>query len=342
MIERAFLVAIALVLAAPALACDMLQYRRQQASRHVHVFEAAEGTTAVVNGNIVAVVGREAILVVDSGQFPSIARRVVNDIKALSGAPVRYVVNTHWHGDHLLANSVFREAWPEAKFVAHPHSIERAAAVYADYAATIPERLPGIVAGLEKQRLSAGDDERIWVDRTLACIEAARPDIAAVRYLAPDTPLTDRLDVDLGGVTVSVRHIGSGNTPGDLVVWVESDRLLATGDMVVAPVPYAIGSDLEPWTRTLAQVKRLSPAVIVPGHGPVMRDDSYVRDVDALIATTDRQLRDLLARGVSREEAAKVLDVKTFRDKYITTPMRRHAFETFYVRPAIAQLWPKK
>src|SRR5690348_6712273 len=88
--------------------CEMTQYRRVQASRHVHVFEAAEGTTAVVNGNIVAVVGREAVLVVDTGQFPSIARRVVADLKSISPLPVRYVVNTHWHGDHLLANSVFK------------------------------------------------------------------------------------------------------------------------------------------------------------------------------------------------------------------------------------------
>jgi cyclase len=326
----------------PAPACEMLQYRTVKASPHVYVFEAAEGTTAVVNGNIVAVIGREAVLVIDSGQFPSVARRVVEEIRALSKAPVRYVVNTHWHGDHLLANSVLKEAWPGAKLVAHPHSIERAVSSYADYATRTPERLPSIIAGLQKQRASAGDDEKLWVDRTIACIEAAKPDIAAVRFLAPDTPLSDRLDVDLGGVKVSVRHVGSGNTPGDLIVWVEEDRLLATGDMVVAPVPYAIGSDLEPWSRTLAEVRRLAPAVIVPGHGPVMRDDSYVRDVDALIATTNTQLRALLARGVTRDDAARDLDVAAFRDKYITTPMRRHAFLAFYVRPAIAQLWPKK
>jgi glyoxylase-like metal-dependent hydrolase (beta-lactamase superfamily II) len=94
--------------AIPAAACEMMQYRRVQASPHVHVFEAAEGTTAVVNGNIVAIVGRDAEMVVDTGQFPGIARRVVADLRALTKAPVRYVVNTHWHGDHLLANSVFR------------------------------------------------------------------------------------------------------------------------------------------------------------------------------------------------------------------------------------------
>jgi glyoxylase-like metal-dependent hydrolase (beta-lactamase superfamily II) len=111
--------------------------------------------------------------------------------------------------------------------------------------------------------------------------------------------------------------------------------------MIVAPVPYAIGSDLAPWTNTLAALKKLDPAVIVPGHGPVMRDDRYVRDVEALISTTRAQLADMLARGVSRADAAARLDVAAFRERYITTAMRRQAFEQFFVKPAIAQLWPK-
>lgn len=338
----ALLLVAACLCAAPAPACEMMQYRRVQASPHVHVFEAAEGTTAVVNGNIVAVFGKDATLVVDTGQFPSIARRVVAEIRALSPAPVTHVVNTHWHGDHMLANSVFREAWPEARIVAHPHTIERGAFFYSDYATRMRERLPAAVADMKKRReASTSEDERLWLERTLDCVEHALKEVPDTTYLAPDTPMSGEMRVDLGGVTAIVRHIGSGNTPGDLIVWVEQDRLVATGDMVVAPVPYAIGSDLAPWTRTLAQLERLGAAVIVPGHGPVMRDDGYVRDVDALIAGTRAQLADMLARGVSREEAAKRLDTAAFSRKYVTTAMRRQAFEQFYVKAAVAQAWPK-
>jgi glyoxylase-like metal-dependent hydrolase (beta-lactamase superfamily II) len=332
---------LALLAAGPAMACDMMQFKRVQASAHVHVFEAAEGTTAVVNGNIVAIVGREAILVVDTGQFPSVARRAIAELKALSPAPVRYVVNTHWHGDHLLANSVFKAEWPQARIVAHPHTIERAAFFYTDYAKKTAERLPGVIAEMKKRRESGGEDEKLWTDRTVDCIEHAAKEVPNVTYLAPDTPLEGEMKVDLGGVTAVVKHIGSGNTPGDLIVWVAEDKLVATGDMVVAPIPYAIGSDLEPWTRTLAELKRLDARVIVPGHGPVMRDDTYVRDVDALIAGTRRQLTDMLARGVAKGDAERQLDLADFRAKYVTTPMRREAFTRFYVRPAIAQLWPK-
>jgi glyoxylase-like metal-dependent hydrolase (beta-lactamase superfamily II) len=338
----AFLLAAATLAAAlPASACEMMQYRRVQASEHVHVFEAAEGTTAVVNGNIVAIVGREGVMIVDTGQFPGIARRVIADLEAITKAPVRYVVNTHWHGDHLLANSVFKDAWPGAKVVAHPHTIERAAALYSDYAKRSAERLAPAIEGMRKRREdSRSEDEKLWLDRTLACVDAALKEIPQTTYLPPDTPFTADMKVELGGVTVWVRHIGPGNTPGDLVVWVEQDRLVASGDMVVAPVPYAIGSDLEPWIGTLGALAALQAEILVPGHGPVMRDASYVRDVHALIRSTHEQVTAMKARGVTREEAPALLDTAAFRERHVTTPMRRQAFEQFFVRAAVARAWP--
>ena len=178
------------------------------------------------------------------------------------------------------------------------------------------------------------------LDRTLACVEAAREEIPLTEYMPPDTPFTADMTIDLGGVSAVVRHLGPGNTPGDLVVWVEEDRLVASGDMVVAPVPYAIGSDLGPWIGTLGALAALDAAVLVPGHGPVMREASYVRDVHALIKSTHAQLASMKARGVAREDAAAQLDTAAFREKHVTTPMRRQAFEQFFVRAAIAQAYP--
>jgi cyclase len=334
------LAAVSFGLAGPVLACEMMQYRRVQASPHVHVFEAAEGTTAVVNGNVVAIVGRDAVMVVDTGQFPGIARRIVSELKAITQAPVRYVVNTHWHGDHLLANSAFKQAWPGAKVIAHPHTIERGAAMYTDYAKRTPGRLVSAVGSMKTRReASKSDDEKLWLDRTLACIEAAQAEIPNTSYLPPDTAFTGDMKADLGGVTAHVRHIGPGNTPGDLIVWVEEDRVVASGDMIVAPIPYAIGSDLEPWIGTLGALAALDAAVLVPGHGPVMRDPSYARDVHALIRSTHEQLTAMRAKGLSRDDAIAKLDTAAFRERHVDTPMRRVAFDNFFVQAAVTKLW---
>lgn len=328
-------------LALQALACDMFEYRHVQPTLHVHVFEAAEGSTGVVNGNIVAIVGNEAILVVDTGQIPSVARRVVADIRKLSPLPVRYVVNTHWHGDHVLGNFVFKQAYPEVKFIAHPHTQERAAIFYTDYAAKNRERIPKIVEDMKKQHGASTDpEEKEWLARTVACAEKMIPEIAVTEYQAPDVTLEGEMNVNLGGVSARVKHIGEGNTPGDIVVIVEADKLVATGDIIVAPTPYAIGSNMEPWIKTLADLRKLGATTIVPGHGVVQKDDAYLRDLEALLASTRKQLLEMQAAGLSRKDAEAKLDIGAFKAR-LDTPMKRQAFRQFYVRPAIAQVWPK-
>ncbi|HSJ96412.1 MAG TPA: MBL fold metallo-hydrolase, partial [Myxococcota bacterium] len=273
-------------------------------------------------------------------QIPGIARRVVDEIRRLTPAPVRYIVNTHWHGDHLLGNSVFREAFPEARIVAHSHTAAEGARYYADYAAKSAERLPRAMDDMRRRRdASRSGEEREFLERTVACAERLLPEIPRTRYVAPDLLVDGSLRVELGGVAVSVEHLGSGNTPGDLVAWVEGDRLVATGDLLVHPAPYAIGSALEPWIATLGRLRARNAAVIVPGHGPVMRDDRYLRDVEALIAGTHRQLTAMLASGVARSEAAARLDVAAFRDRYLDTPMRRQAFEQFFVKAAVQKAY---
>jgi glyoxylase-like metal-dependent hydrolase (beta-lactamase superfamily II) len=145
----------------------------------------------------------------------------------------------------------------------------------------------------------------------------------------------------LGGVTASVKHLGEGNTPGDLVVYVPEEKVVATGDLVVHPSPYAIGSNLAPWPATMERLMELGATTYVPGHGPAMRDTTYIRDVKALLESTRAQLEKMLADKVERAEAVKRLDARAFRAKYITTGMRREAFDQFFVRSAVAKMWPK-
>ena len=319
--------------------CEMLEYHRVQATPHVYLFEAAEGTTGIVNGNIVAVIGKEAILLVDAGQFPSASRKVLGELRSLSQAPVRYIVNTHWHGDHLLADSVFKDAFPKAEIIAHSHTISEANRHYKDYVENSLKQFPLLMADMRKRMdASSSVDERLWMKETLDCAELAIPEIKITRYLPADRPMDSKLEINLGDLPVVIEHLGTGNTPGDLVVFVEADKLVATGDMIVFPSPYAIGSDLEPWPATLERLMHLGAEVYVPGHGPVLRDTAYIRDVEDLLKTTRTQLSVLYDQGVAKMEAAQQLDTSSFRAKYINTPMRRQAFDQFFVKAAVSAM----
>lgn len=323
--------------------CDGLFDREVvKVTPHVTLFQSAEGTTGVVNGNTVVIAGRDGLLVLDPGQFPAAAQRTVAALKRMTDAPVKYIVVSHWHGDHHLGTSAFIEAWPEAKIVAHPFTIAEIEKRYGnDYVAKTRTSTAGAVDFYRKKREATDPEEREWIDRTFECVDRMVGELEATRIVIPGTAVAESFDIDLGGVTASIRHLGTGNTPGDLVVWVPADRLLATGDIVVHPSPYALGSDLKPWPATLDRMLALAPAVLVPGHGPPLRDDAYVRDLRALFVDTQRQVESLLAAGVPKAEAAAKLDTRMFRDKRIATAMQRQAFDKFFVQGVVNFAWPR-
>ncbi len=84
----------------------------------VFAFVSPETNGPIPSGNVVAIVGEDAVLVVDSGRFPTLARRIVAEIRQKTDKPVRYLVHTHWHLDHIVGDGVFREAFPGMTFVA--------------------------------------------------------------------------------------------------------------------------------------------------------------------------------------------------------------------------------
>ena len=94
-------------------------YETVTVGKGILAFIAPEGRTGTVQGNSVVVIGDDGVLVVDTGQFPVLARRMIADIRKVTDKPVRVVVNTHWHGDHLLGNAEYRRAFPGVAIVNH-------------------------------------------------------------------------------------------------------------------------------------------------------------------------------------------------------------------------------
>src|SRR6185295_3873479 len=77
-------------------------YEMVKVGEGVYAFISEESLTTVVSGN--SVVGVDGALVVDTGSFPTLARRMIGDIRRKTSQPVRYIVHTHWHPDHLLGD----------------------------------------------------------------------------------------------------------------------------------------------------------------------------------------------------------------------------------------------
>jgi glyoxylase-like metal-dependent hydrolase (beta-lactamase superfamily II) len=306
-------------------------------SAHVHAnfryetTRVADGITtfiegpsyAMVQGNITLITGDRAALVIDTGQYPAVAQRVIADIHKLTDKPVRYVAITHWHMDHFMANAEFADAFPGLTIIAQNFTapmMEKYAPRYMKYGAEIDKNLQPARDMLASGKAADGSDlsadRRKRTEIVLREVDAAKPEFALMRYRGADLTFENEIDIDLGGRMVKLLHLGRGNTAGDLIAYVPDAKVLITGDIVVAPVPYSYGSYLTEWQAVLKKLGEFDATAIVPGHGPVMRDKVYINSVRELLDTVFTTVQRAWKPGMSADDVRKVVDFSKQRDQF--------------------------
>jgi glyoxylase-like metal-dependent hydrolase (beta-lactamase superfamily II) len=159
-----------------------------------------------------------------------------------------------------------------------------------------------------------------------------------VQIVLPTTTVQDRLTLQRGKRTIDIRYFGRGHTSSDLVVYLPKEQIVITGDLVVWPVPYVGSPQSHPgdWSKTLDQILMLHPKTIVPGHGPVLRDDSQVKEMSKLFSTIDQQVREAVKRGETLDQIHKTLNLDSFRDYFAgNSRIRKLIFRNYVAGPAV-------
>ncbi len=113
---------------------------------------------------------------------------------------------------------------------------------------------------------------------------------------------------------------------------------MITGDLVVWPVPLVGNPQSHPgeWASTLDKLRALHPSVIVPGHGPVLRDDSYLKTLAEMFASIAQQTQAAVARGETLEQARKSVNLGDFRKQIAgDSPVRKALFAMYVAGPAV-------
>jgi glyoxylase-like metal-dependent hydrolase (beta-lactamase superfamily II) len=205
--------------------------------------EAALGSPANRNfiSNAAFVATPDGVVVIDALGSPALADALLAEIDRVTGLPVRHVIVTHYHADHVYGLQAF--AARGATIVAH---------------AAGREYLNSSTAAL---RLDASRRELApWIDADTRLVPADR-------WLDGDGVL------ELGGERFEIRHVGPSHTAEDLVVFLPGRRVLFAGDLVFrGRIPFVGQADSGRWIDALEAVIAMRPAVLVPGHGPVSRE----------------------------------------------------------------------
>lgn len=259
--------------------------------------------------NSLVVEGERGVLVVDAQASTAATRALIAEVRARTARPVRWLVNTHWHGDHVYGNRAWREAFPDLEIIGHatlPADLDsltaaRARAEIEELRETITARQEWLATGRGPNGSALGDADRLAVVRSLSLRRSQLDELGALRLVPPDRTVTRRLDVDLGGRVVRVLHFGPAHTRGDLVVHVPDQGVIAVGDLLEDGLPWVAESDVVGWAGALDSIASLRPRVVLPAHGRTRHDDALLRDQRALFGAT-------MARAADDADGARALD----------------------------------
>lgn len=274
-----------------------------EAAPGVFVFRTAPYGDVGLDGNSVAIVSDDGVLVFDANGTPAAARAVLAKLRTLTKQPVRWLVYSHWHWDHWYGAEVYADAYPGLAIVAHEATRTlMAGPAIAFNQPGLDEQLPAHVDAVE-QRLAkakaahAGAAEVGEWERHAALDRWFLAQKRSVRHVLPTVTFTDSLTIHLGSRTVRVEHVDRAITPGDAFLVLPAEHVLVTGDLLVNPVTFALFCYPDGWIRTLEHLDALDATTIVPGHGAPLRDEALLHATLALLRRERALVRERHAAG---------------------------------------------
>lgn len=240
----------------------------------VFAFIQPDGSWGLNNTGFVT--AADHVVAIDTCFTERRTRGLIEAIRGRAGErQVRTLVNTHHHGDHTFGNFLF----PNTTIIGHDLCREMV-----------------LREGFAAHRLFGGVE---WGDIVVA---------------PPSVTFSDRLELWAGDTRVELIFVGPAHTTNDIVAWLPDQRVLFTGDVVFnGGMPFALAGSIWGWLDAVDVIRRLAPATIVPGHGPVC-GPAVLDDIEAYLRLVLDAAKRGFDAGAAPLEVARGLDLGRFGD----------------------------
>jgi len=252
--------------------------------------------TAEGDPNSGVIVGDDGVMVIDAQATPLMAREVIRRIRKITSKPIKYVVLSHYHAVRVLGASAYKAQ----QVIASEATLEM-----------IRER------GRQDMASEIGRFPRLF---------RGKESIPGLTW--PTLVFRDRMILMMGKLEVHIIHAGRGHTAGDSVVWIPSQKVLFSGDLVEYKAGIYTGdAHLAEWPQTLDRLAALKPRALVPGRGPALTTPAESLKAIRFTQNFVRGLLDSAKKGIKAGKSLKQVFEATKRrmdPEYGSYPIYEH------------------
>lgn len=289
-------------------------------------------------GNALFVVTDQGVVLFDAGGSPAMGEAIVAKVRSVTSQPITHVVLSHWHGDHMRGLQSIRAAFPGFQILAHPHARDEIVATQERWLKRRVTMAPNIRKAVEGAIASGRDmsgrplipQEKAWLEAGLAATEQLDHENNLTTYVIPTETFEEHLTLHLGGREIRLLRLGNAHTAGDVILWLPQEKIVATGDIVTAPIPLMPSPNTNGYPAVLAQIKALGFQSLVPGHGAVQTDAAYLDLMSETVQLAATQMKQLVTAGASHEDAITKVDLGAVETRFTHgDPFLTNRFEDY-------------
>lgn len=272
-------------------------------SEHVYYVQGTAGMATDNEGfisNAGMVITDDGVVVIDALGTPSLANLFLQKIRTVTDKPIKKLIVSHYHADHIYGLQVFKEQG--AKIIAPAAAMDYLGSEQAK------ERL-------EERRFSLEP----WVNESTYLV-------------TPDELISNNTSFTFGGITFQINVVGAAHSDGDMTLFVQPDNVLFSGDIIFeGRIPFLGDANTKTWLAALRKMETSKLTALVPGHGPIARDPNK-----AIKATSDYLafMREHIGKAaqdfVPFTEAYKNTDWSAYKNvPAFEAANRRNAYQVF-------------
>ena len=261
---------------------------------------------------------------VDTHYRPSYAKELMGEIKKVTPLPVKYVINTHWHNDHVQGNQGYFNVYGKGvEFLSHELAREDIVSKAIPSMKTAIESLPGQIADMEKRAATLTGDEAARLKRQIEQQKAYLAELKQIEITLPTLTFDRSAILHKGDRQIQLLYFGRGHTRGDIVTYLPREKVVVMGDLLTGGIPFARDGYPSEWAETLVLVAKLDVEKVIPGHGGVMSGKQVITDRVNFTRDVVAQVKKGLGEGKSGDAIKAAMDVSKYQGTFAPDPTGR-------------------